>query len=148
MNDLSTRLRLLAESLRRIEKELEVIARQDAADCGATLPEALLDLELLTQVKTTLDNVRHLLWPYVEVASQRSQHGLDETLQRYRMERVTQMLEDLKARATHPAMAPMPEVHTFLQGLQAITDSAVKRHLKVGPESASAPEPQLSLRAG
>ncbi len=131
MNDLTPRLRRLAEELRRMEDDLNRIAasQEPTHHTEPGIPAGLDDLQLLTTVKTSLDSVRHLLWPYVEIAAHRSQTGVDLTLQRYRMERVTEMLENLQQRAAHPALPAMPEVHSFFEEIHEIAGKTVERHL-------------------
>lgn len=127
MNDITAKLSRLSAELAEVEEDL----RRIAPDKGSE-PSRLCDEALLAEIKHAVDSIRHLLWPYVETSAQKSK-GIDEALQRYRMQRVTEMLHDLKDRVAEPAVARMPEAKSFFASIQEIATTAVERHLDRKP---------------
>ena len=123
MKDLTAKLSRLSAELVELERELRAVAPRKH-----TPPEQICNHELLAEVKNAVDSIRHLLWPHVEASARRSK-GLDEALQRYRMQRVTDMLHDLKDRVAEPAVAAMPEAKSFFASIQEIATTAVEKHL-------------------
>ena len=123
MNDLTARLSHLSAELAELEEELRHLASAKNIE-----PAKICDETTLTEVKNAVDRIRHLLWPYVQASVQRS--SIDDELQRYRMQRVTQMLHDLRDRVAEPEVAAMPEAKSFFSSIQEIATTAVERHLK------------------
>jgi hypothetical protein len=122
--DLQALLKRLCSDLSQIEHELKQVARQQAGR-----PAEIRDEQLLAEAKSAVDRIRHLLWPYVEAAAKRAA-GIDETLQKYRMERVTAMLHDLTDRVAEPELAAIPEAQSFFSDIQKIATTAVEKHLE------------------
>lgn len=123
VEDLKTRLSRLCSDIAQIEHELKEVAQQQG---GQTVE--LCDEQLLAEVKSAVDRVRHLLWPYVEAAANRA-NGIDHALQHYRMERVTAMLRELSERLTEPRLEALPEAQSFFSNIQEIATTAVEKHL-------------------
>jgi len=124
VQDLQARLSRFCVGLAEIENELKQIARENGGQ-----PIQICEEALLGDVKSAVDRVRHLLWPYAEAAARRT-GGLDEALQKYRMQRVTTMLHDLTERVAEPRLAAMPEAQTFFSSIQEIATLAVEKHLE------------------
>ena len=124
MKDLQARLRRLCADIALLEEDLKTAAQGDG-----TQPLALCDEQVLSQAKGAVDRLRHLLWPYVEAAAKRAA-GVDEVLQRYRMERVTTMLQELTDRVAEPRLAAMPGAQSFFSSIQQIATTAVEKHLE------------------
>ncbi len=144
MKDLKARLTSLARALHEMEQELGSRARDNRRELDT------LDEQVLRDFKSAIDRVRHMVWPYVEAAAD---HGdLDGAIQRYRMERVTDMLENLRTRVETPDLDDAPEVQSFFSNIQQIATSAVEKHLeRVGKDApkrpvASVPEYTLPKR--
>ena len=138
MPDLQARLSRLSVELADIEQELNRIARENGGQ-----PIQICDEALLGDIKSAVDRVRHLLWPYAEAAARRA-GGVDEVLQRYRMERVTTMLNDLTQRVAEPRLAAIPEAQSFFSSIQEIATLAVEKHLEritQAPAKKAVPEP-------
>lgn len=142
MKDLEARLTSLARELHELEQELGVRARENRGELDA------LDEQVLGEFKSAVDRIRHMVWPYVEAAAARS-NDLDGAIQRYRMERVTDMLENLRSRVDTPDLHDAPEVQSFFSNIQQIATSAVEKHLeragKGGPKRPVASVPEYSL---
>ena len=93
MSPLTDRLISLTQQLIEINRELE----QDmaATSAGAT-PEVTAGYTVLNTFKGVLDQTRHLLWPFVIAAHQRSEEKLTAIMQGYRMNRIRQMIGSLQ----------------------------------------------------
>ncbi len=124
MQDLQARLTRLVFDLAQIEYELKQVARQNDGP-----PVELCNEQVLNEAKSAVDRIRHLLWPYVEAAAKRAL-GLDQALQKYRMERITTMLHELTDRVAEPRMAALPEAQSFFSNIQEIATSAVEKHME------------------
>lgn len=123
VQDLQARLTRLCFDLAQLEYELKQAARQNDGQ-----PVEICKEEVLNEAKSAVDRIRHLLWPYVAAAATRAA-GLDEVLQKYRMERITTMLHELSDRVAEPRMAAMPEARSFFSNIQEIATTAVEKHL-------------------
>lgn len=125
MQDLQARLTRLVFDLAQIEHALKEVARQNDGQ-----PSELCNEQVLNEAKSAVDRIRHLLWPYVEAAAKRAL-GLDQALQKYRMERITTMLHELTERvAEEPRLAATPEAESFFSSIQEIATNAVEKHLE------------------
>ncbi len=124
--DLQARLTRLCAELSQIEHELKKVAQQQTGQ-----PVEICDEQLLTEAKSAVDRLRHLLWPYVEAAAKRTT-GVDEALQKYRMEKVTAMLRELSERVAEDKLADLPEAQSFFTDIQKIATTAVEKHLERG----------------
>jgi hypothetical protein len=130
VQDLQARLTRLCLELAQLEYALKQAARQSDGR-----PIEICNEQVLNEAKSAVDRIRHLLWPYVEAAAKRAA-GLDEALQRYRMERITSMLNELTDRVAEPGMAETPEVQSFFSSIQEIATTAVEKHLQRDERSA------------
>ena len=123
MKDIQARLKTLATQLRDLEQELGLRAKDNHGELDD------LDEAALRDFKDAIDGVRHMIWPYVEAAAART-NDVDSTLQRYRMQRVTDMLQNLKSRVETPDLEDAPEVRSFFSNIQQIATAAVEKHLE------------------
>ncbi len=137
MQELQEHLSRLCTDLIEIENELELVARSETH-------EPICEQELLAQVRAAVDRVRHLLWPHAEARNHGG--GVDEALQRYRMQRVRTMLEDLTARLAEHELADVPEAQTFFTSIQEIATMAVERHLQQAEQGEQPCSRQQSAR--
>lgn len=135
VEDLKARLSRLCSDIAQIEHELKQVAQQQDGQ-----PVELCDEQLLAEVKSAVDRVRHLLWPYVEAAANRA-NGIDQALQHYRMERVTAMLQELSERLTEPRLEALPEAQSFFSNIQEIATNAVEKHLERSTRTPAARSP-------
>jgi len=76
LDDLHLRIQRVTEDLRAIQRELNCAAMEAPSD--PELTEALTQLpemESLQVLKTSLDQMRHFLWFYVQVMTNESEEG-------------------------------------------------------------------------
>ena len=123
VKDLQARLTRLCLDLAQLEYQLKQLARQNDGE-----PAEICNEEVLNEAKSAVDRIRHLLWPYVEAAAKRAT-GLDQAIQRYRMERITTMLQELTDRVAEPKLEALPEAQSFFSSIQEIATTAVEKHL-------------------
>ena len=97
MSELTTRIRRVTEDLQAIQDEL-TRAAEPSADPGArnAIMEEMLKAELIDSFKSSVDQMRVLLFSYIEAAASEGRQTVYDTLQAIRMRRVTEMLKILQ----------------------------------------------------
>jgi len=114
LNDLHVRILRVTEDLRVIQRELNCAAMEAPSD--PELMEALSQLpemETLQVLKSTVDQMRHFLWFYMQVMTNESEAG----------ERLRQSI-----RPQPPEEVVAPEV-SALEKFKQATDAAILRYL-------------------
>lgn len=98
VNELVNHLKSLTSELTALHADLYWLAMQiqDAAGKQGTASE--LNVEVLAAFKGAVDNVRLLLWNYIETASQVDPQKMEAGLETQRMQRMTQFLRLLRER--------------------------------------------------
>lgn len=97
MSELTSRIRRVTEDLQAIQDELSKAAEPGADPSARTvLMEELLKAELIDQFKSSVDQMRTLLFSYIEAAASAGHESIYDTLQAIRMRRVTEMLRVLQ----------------------------------------------------
>jgi len=125
----------VTEDLRLLQQELDRIAHGPAAERSEVIDE-LVDGDLMNDLKSTVDNMRHFLWSYIEATSQ-SEADLKSALQGYRMQRVTEMLRILRE-SDVPELTKAKHAHSFFEEINNIAHRAVDRYAEDEPRSDSA----------
>ena len=112
MNSPLDRLQRLTREIMELNAELE----KDLATLAVERNSPLLsEYALLNAFKGVLDHTRHLIWPYLLGAEQKAEDNVMYAIQRYRMERIRQMLDAMQR--DHEALGTKP-VALFLSELQ------------------------------
>ena len=109
MDDVHVRMMRVTEDLRAIQRELNCAAMQAPND--PELMEALSQLpeiESLELLKSTLDQMRHFLWFYVQVMTSGAE-------------------PDERTRPSAPAPATAPKDAGFIEKLKQSSDAALLR---------------------
>lgn len=97
MSELTTRIRRVTEDLQAIQEELSKAAEPGAhPEMRNVLMEELLNAELIDRFKSSVDQMRVLLFSYIEAAASQGRYTVYDTLQSIRMRRVTEMLRVLQ----------------------------------------------------
>ena len=119
--DLVTHLKELTSALNALHGDLYWLAMQspDAKEKQA-LPAAALDVDLLSQLKSAIDDMRLLLWQYIEAASAVDPQSVHEGMETQRLHRMTKFLQVLRDRLGHADDQPV----SFIE---RITASVKKR---------------------
>ena len=97
MSELTTRIRRVTEDLQAIQEQLSRAAEPGAhPEMRNVLMEELLNADLLDRFKNSVDQMRVLLFSYIEAAASQGRYTVYDTLQSIRMRRVTEMLRVLQ----------------------------------------------------
>lgn len=98
INELVNHLKAITEELTALHGDLYWLAMQ-AQDVSAEQPSAAaLNVEMLAGLKGAVDNMRLLLWNYIETASQTNPQKVKEGMETQRVQRMTQFLKLLRER--------------------------------------------------
>lgn len=126
---LKDRLGNLAEELIALHRDLYWLAEDN------NLPEQEdnlgdLTLDQVMTLKLAVDNLRDLLWKYVDAISHVEPERVQEAMQSYRLRRVTQLLDLLRKRlGAYPDQPPI----SFIEKISV----AIKEKLKSPAEKAA-----------
>jgi predicted RecB family endonuclease len=127
VGDVTTRIRRVTDDLRILQEQLDLAAHQAQAQRDKVLDE-LVDGDLMNDLKSAVDNVRHFLWAYIEATTQ-NPDDLKSAIQGYRMQRVTEMLRVLREHES-PEMHNIPEARSFFEEINSIAHATVERYNK------------------
>jgi hypothetical protein len=96
-SELTARIRRVTEDLQAIQQELGKAAEPGGeATARNQIMEEMLNMELIEQFKSSVDQMRVLLFSYIEAAASEGRQTMYDTLQSIRMRRVTEMLKILQ----------------------------------------------------
>ncbi len=103
-SELVTHLKELTTALTAVHEDLYWLAMQAPnVNDKPAVPAADLNVDMLSELKSAVDDMRLLLWQYIETASevdpQRVQDGMDSQ----RLHRVTKFLQLLRKRLAPPS---------------------------------------------
>jgi hypothetical protein len=101
-SELVNHLKELTVALNAVHGDLYWLAMQapDATKKEA-VPAAELNVDLLAELKTAVDDMRLLLWQYIETASEIDPQNVREGMETQRLRRVTKFLQVLRERLGH-----------------------------------------------
>lgn len=126
MSELSILIRRVTNDLHNLQNTLGEAARPDAAGAyRERVLQELVDANMVDELKSAVDHMRHLLWSYIEVSSN-PDSTVSEKLQRVRMQRVTEMLRGLQSGTGEPVHNP--DVASFFGTIHQIANTAIERH--------------------
>jgi hypothetical protein len=91
-------LKALTNELTVLHGDLYWLAMQAEDAAAKESPATQLNFELLTALKGAVDNIRLLLWNYIEAASENDPQRAQEGLEAQRVQRMTQFLQLLRNR--------------------------------------------------
>ena len=115
--ELVAHLKELTAALTAVHNDLYWLAMQtpDAAAKQAA-PAADLNVDLLTDLKTAVDDMRLLLWQYIETASEVNPHQMREVTEKQKLQRVTKFLQLLRDRLVR---TPDEQPVSFIERISA-----------------------------
>src|SRR5690242_11244471 len=98
-NELVSHLKDLTNALNALHGDLYWLAMQapDGAE-KQTVPAAEIDVDLLSGLKSAVDDMRLLLWQYLEAASALNPESIRDGVEAQRLHRVTKFLQLLRDR--------------------------------------------------
>jgi hypothetical protein len=122
VNELVNNLKALTSELTALHGDLYWLAMQGQGSAGS--PAAVdLNVELLTELKGAVDNMRMLLWDYIATASQVHPQEVQEGMEMQRLQRASQFLQILRDRL---GRSPEEEPQSFIEKISA----AMKKRLQ------------------
>jgi hypothetical protein len=122
VNELVNHLRALTNELTTLHGELYWLAMQAQDSSVRQSPAAELNVELLTTLKGAVDNMRLLLWDYIETASIADPGRVQEGMETQRLQRMAHFLQLLRDRL---GRTPEEQPVSFIEKISA----AVKQRL-------------------
>jgi hypothetical protein len=129
MSELTTRIRRITQDLQAVQEQLSSAARPDApASVRDAVMEEMVNIEMISEFKTSVDHMRHLLWSYIEASSSKGRLTVSDTLQSVRMQRVTEMLRILQPTVDGAKKTASPEAKSFFEVINTIANSAMDHH--------------------
>jgi len=97
MSELTARIRRVTEDLQAIQDQLSKAAEPGAhPEMRNVLMDELLHADMIDQFKSSVDQMRVLLFSYIEAAASQGRMSVYDSLQSIRMRRVTEMLRVLQ----------------------------------------------------
>ena len=122
INALVNHLRELTEELTAVHSELYWLAMRAQNSTDKESP-AELKVDLLTDLKGAVDNMRLMLWNYIETASVVDPQGVREGIEHQRVRRVTEFLELLRGRLGHNDEEPV----SFIERISASVNNRLQK---------------------
>lgn len=122
--ELVSHLKELTIALTAVHEDLYWLAMQTPnADDKPAMPAAELNVDMLSELKSAVDDMRLLLWQYIETASEVNPQHAQEQMDSQRLHRVTKFLQLLRKRLAPPSADEQPV--SFIERINA----AVTQHL-------------------
>jgi hypothetical protein len=122
INVLVNHLKELTEELTAVHSELYWLAMRAQNSTDKESP-AELKVDLLTDLKGAVDNMRLMLWNYIETASVVDPQGVREGIEHQRVRRVTEFLELLRDRLGHNDEEPV----SFIERISASVNNRLQK---------------------
>jgi hypothetical protein len=122
ISELVNQLKELTTELTQVHNELYWLAMQTQDARGKDTP-AELNVNLLSELKGAVDNMRLLLWKYIETASVLDPQIVQEGLETQRLRRVTEFLQLLRDRLGH---IPNEQPISFIERISAAVKEKIK----------------------
>lgn len=102
--ELVSHLKELTTALTAVHEDLYWLAMQPPnANDKPAAPAAELNVDLLSELKSAVDDMRLLLWQYIETASEVNPQQVQERMDSQRLHRVTKFLQLLRKRLAPPS---------------------------------------------
>jgi hypothetical protein len=97
--ELVSHLKELTTALTAVHEDLYWLAMQAPnANDKPAVPAADLNVDMLTELKSAVDDMRLLLWQYIETASELDPQRVQDGMDSQRLHRVTKFLQLLRKR--------------------------------------------------
>lgn len=118
INELVNHLKAITNELTELHGDLYWLAMQAQDGDGSEHASAAeLNVELLTALKAAVDNMRLLLWNYIETASEINPEKVKEGLDMQRLQRMTQFLNLLRERL---GSSHQPQPLSFIERISGL----------------------------
>jgi hypothetical protein len=125
-NELVSHLKELTTALTAVHEDLYWLAMQAPnANDKPAVPAAELNVDMLSELKSAVDDMRLLLWQYIETATEVNPQRVQERMDSQRLHRVTKFLQLLRKR-----LAPVPvdeQPVSFIERINAAVTESLGR---------------------
>ena len=123
--ELVSHLKELTTALTAVHEDLYWLAMQPPnANDKPAVPAAELNVDLLSELKSAVDDMRLLLWQYIETATEVNPQQVQERMDSQRLHRVTKFLQLLRKRLA-PVAADEPV--SFIERINAAVTQSLGR---------------------
>lgn len=128
MKETMLRIQRVTDDLKAVETELNQLLASRSGDRDMTGVLDSFDLETVKGLKAAVDNMRQLLWSYIEAMT--GDHTSDPLLAIHtlRLERATEMLRVLEAPLESEEWAETPQGASFISEVGRIASLTVDRY--------------------
>jgi hypothetical protein len=124
-NELVSHLKELTSALTAVHEDLYWLAMQPPnANDKPAVPAAELNVDLLSDLKSAVDDMRLLLWQYIETAAEVNPQHVQERMDSQRLHRVTKFLQLLRKRL---ASASDEQPVSFIERINAAVTQSLGR---------------------
>ncbi len=124
--ELVSHLKELTTALTAVHEDLYWLAMQAPnANDKPAVPAAELNVDMLSELKSAVDDMRLLLWQYIETASEVNPQRVQERMDSQRLHRVTKFLQLLRKRLA-PVSADEQPV-SFIERINAAVTQSLGR---------------------
>jgi hypothetical protein len=125
-NELVSHLKELTTALTAVHEDLYWLAMQPPnANDKPSVPAADLNVDLLSDLKSAVDDMRLLLWQYIETATEVNPQHVQERMDSQRLHRVTKFLQLLRKRLAPPSTEEQPV--SFIERINAAVTQSLGR---------------------
>jgi hypothetical protein len=124
--ELVSHLKELTTALTAVHEDMYWLAMQPPnANEKPAVPAAEINVDMLSELKSAVDDMRLLLWQYIETASEVNPQHVQERMDSQRLHRVTKFLQLLRKRLA-PAPADEQPV-SFIERINAAVTQSLSR---------------------
>jgi hypothetical protein len=124
--ELVSHLKELTTALTAVHEDMYWLAMQPPnANDKPAVPAAEINVDMLSELKSAVDDMRLLLWQYIETASEVNPQHVQERMDSQRLHRVTKFLQLLRKRLA-PAPADEQPV-SFIERINAAVTQSLSR---------------------
>jgi hypothetical protein len=126
-NELVSHLKELTTALTAVHEDLYWLAMQPPnANDKPAVPAAEINVDLLSELKSAVDDMRLLLWQYIETASEVNPQQMQERMDSQRLHRVTKFLQLLRKRMAPVSAEEQPV--SFIERINAAVTQSLGRN--------------------
>jgi hypothetical protein len=124
-SELVSHLKELTTALTSVHEDLYWLAMQAPnANDKPAVPAADLNVDMLSELKSAVDDMRLLLWQYIATASEVNPQRVQDSMESQRLQRVTKFLQLLRKRLA-PASDEQPV--SFIERINAAVTQSLSR---------------------
>jgi hypothetical protein len=134
------RIRNITGELEAIQTEMHSeLTETESGNRLAKLFEDANAAQVLNDLKVELDQLRRVLWFYIEEAARKSAPGLDQEQQAKRLQRVNELLRALSPQPSTPAAAAEKPTASFFERLDVVIDTYMQEKKPVAQVKTAKP---------